>query len=377
MKKVALLVAAAAIATSTAYAAPIKKSSATVKKAAAATKTTAAKATVIKEEQQKKQAKKAKASTLAPMAAAAQKEVPPQVEPATKPSTGGQSATPAANAKPAALQKRFSGLLYDRASVGMNSANRQQESNLEDGNTVGGEMLVRIGYKVTDTTSISLGTDIVHSYGSDDAATGTSKATWTVYDIYLMAAKSDLGTLPGDVKTKGYLRFYLPTSEGSQESGQIGRLRGQLKLSKAIGKFTAAYIAEPNYFIQDSADYRAAKTDYKSPNGVTATRAFKFTHYAQLGFDATSKLSFYTLLGVDHSWFNKPTEPTNIVEKNAKETEILIAETGAGYSLTDNFALGTGITQYSPDLLAQKANQEGPLYRDELTSYFLEGTLTF
>lgn len=371
MKKVALLVAAAAIATSTAYAAPIKKAAITAKKAAAATKTTAARVTT-KEEQKKKQSKKAKSSPVAPTAAAAQKEISPQVEPAIRPSTGGQSATPAANAKPAAAKKRFSGLLYDRASVNMNSTNRQQEDT-----TASGEMVARIGYKVTDTTSISLGTDIEHSYGNDPAGDGTSKATWVIYDMYLMAAKSDLGTLPGDVKTKGYLRFYLPTSEGSQEAGQIGRLRGQLNLSKALGKFTATYIAEPNYYIQDSADYRAAKTEYKSPNGVTATRSFRFLHYGMLSYDATAKLGFYTLLGVDHGWFNKPTDPNNIVEKNASETEALVAETGASYSITGNISLGAGITQYGPNLLAQKANQEGPLYRDELTSYFLEGTLTF
>lgn len=285
----------------------------------------------------------------------------------------GKSAIAAPVTQPAAPAKRASARIIDRAFVPMHLANGQYDrtvpANDQDIQAMG-LMSLRLGYKLTDSASVGLGTDVEHSYGS----LNTGKATWTPADVFASIAHSKLTTLPGDIGVKGSFRFYAPTSEASQAAGQIARLRANVTLNRQFGPVNLYYSADPQYYIQEY--LTATKLNADGTEDHSGTRSFRLYHYAGLEVQITPAMTAYSNLGLDQGWFND--DPNFKLKKNTKPNSGIYAETGLTYKLTDNISMAGGVMQDSnPDMLAQQPNKEGPLYRDELSAYFLEGTLSF
>jgi hypothetical protein len=332
--------------------------------ALAATQTTVAAAPAKKAAKKNKKATPAtaEAAPAAPVAAPVAQVAPaPAVEVAPAAATsGGQSTVAAPSAEAAAPTKRFSGKITDRAAVNVNSTNRALETTEAEGT-----LDPRLGYKLSDSTSVGLGTTVVHTFG----ALSTGKAGWTVTDIFGQVQNSNLATLPGGVKLKAGGRVYAPTSEVSQASGQMARVRGELTLEKAVGPVTLSYYASPQVYMQRNNTYVNAKGE------VEATRNFRYLHYLGAAGNITPKLSAYTQIGLDQGVYNE--DSSKQIQKNARTKADIYTETALEYAINDNVSVAAGVGQEAPDMLAQSPNAEGPLYRDEFTSYFLEGTVSF
>jgi hypothetical protein len=185
---------------------------------------------------------------------------------------------------------------------------------------------------------------------------------------------SKLTTLPGEIGVKGSFRFYAPTSEGSQAAGQIARLRANLTFNRQFGAVNLLYSADPQYYIQEY--LTATKTNADGTEEHSGTRSFRLYHYAGIEVEMSPSFGAYSYLGLDQGWYND--DPNFQLKKNTKPTAGIYAETGLTYKVSDNVSLAGGVVQDSnPDMLAQSPNKEGPLYRDEFSAYFLEGTLSF
>lgn len=364
---VSMIVTAAVAAPMKAAKAPGKKAVATAKsKAVAAKAKTAATKAAIAETP----------VTVAPVAAAP--------APVVSSPSAGQSASTVAAATQEVKKSKLGMLIIDRADFASDTANRSQTTQ------AAATLTLRPSYKLTDTTSVAAGIDIDHSFGADEVGPNKSKAKWTPYDAYLMLSKSNLGTLPGGIAAKGNARFYLPTSEGSQDAETLGVLRANLTLTKTWGKISLAYSADPRVYFQKNLSYvKAGETDrYADPNKdaaaeakeptgplkSTATNAYRLTHLVELGFQATEKLSFYSDFGIDHRYFNA--DP--VWDIAAVQKDNLLTETGASYAFNDNFTLILGAEQLGPDLRSPSENNEAnAAYREDKTSYFVEADIAF
>lgn len=280
---------------------------------------------------------------------------------------GGQSAVATPTAPEATTAKKASARIIDRVSVPMGQTNGQRNAETND-LEASGELSIRLGYKLSDKLSVGLGTDADHSFGE----LSTGKAKWVPYDVFASVAHSELLALPANVKVKGSARLYAPTSEGSQAIGQIARLRPNVTISKEFGPVNLSYSADPQLYFQRN--NVVSKTSDKGEE-ISGTRNFRLLHYVAAEVTITPKWSAYSNLGLDEGWYNN--DSSKQLAKNFKPTSALYAETGVGYTVNDNLSLVAGVDQYDPDLLAQEPGKEGPLYRDEFTRYFLEGTVSF
>lgn len=274
------------------------------------------------------------------------------------PASGGQSSVAAPTAPAAAATKKFTGKVTDRAAFKMNDANRASEATQADG-----AMDPRLGYSLSESTSVGLGTTILHSFG----ATDSGKTGWTVTDIFGQVQNSNAATVLGN-KLKAGGRLYVPSSEASQAAGQVGRVRADLTVERAIGPVTVSYYAAPQYYFQRNATYKNAE------GKIEGTRNFRLFHYLGVSGELAPKLSAYSQIGLDQGWFNSDEQQ---IEKNARTSAKIYTETAVEYAFNSNVSVAVGVGQVDPDMLAQAPNQQGPLYRDEVTSYFLEGTVSF
>lgn len=285
--------------------------------------------------------------------------------------SGGQSTVAIPKVQPTPEAKRFSAKLIDRASIPMNLANGQYDTRVDAQKQdiqANGQMSLRLGYKLSDTTSVGLGTDGEHSYG----ALNNGKANWTMYDIFASISDSKLMTLPGTIGVKGAFRFYAPSSEASQAAGQIARVRGNLTVNREFGPVNLLYSADPQYYFQS---YLTSVSMGESGEEHAGTRSFRLYHYAGVEVTLSPKWNAYTYLGLDQGWYNE--DPNFKLASKTKPTADIYAETAVGYAFNDNLSLSLGVVQEQPDMLSQSPGKEGPLYRDEFTRYFVEGTVGF
>ena len=370
MKKLALLVAVSMLSTG-AYAATTTKSATTQKVAAntAATKVG------------KKTAKAAKAPA-AKAAPAATPEVPapaakptetPAAAPSTGASTGGaKSTTSQAAVQPEAKKSRFGLLMVDWVGFSQEGVNRGGTDIAGNDVEADAVLTVRPSYQLTDNTKVAVGIDIEHSYGEKTDA----KAVWTPADPYLMLSHGKLGTLPGGITAKGSIRYYAPTSELSQEKGSAGVARGNLTLAKNLGRFTVSYIGEPRGYFYPADGYYKTFNNTKKGGAVEANQIARMDNIAKLDFEVSSKVNLYTLAGLEHKWYNTD-DNVKITRHADAEEDLLYVESAVEVALLKNFTLIGGISQEGPNLLRQGPGKEGPAYRDDYASYFLEGDIVF
>lgn len=343
MRKSLVFALAVSMIASGAIAAP-KKSNKAVSKKAAAVKTV-------------KSAKTKKADKVTVTSAQAATAPAPTAAPATA-SSGGQTTSTIAQATAEVKKSKFGMLLNNRAGLSMNAAHRE-------GGDLGGYLLIRPSYKVSDTTSVAIGQEFDHSYGVTTLQ-GGNKASFTLLDTYAQVANSSLGTLPGDVKVKGYARYYIPNSEASQASGQIGQLRLNAAFKKDLGSgFAISYVNNLRPYFQQYRTFTNAK------GKEVGTRSMRVTHYGQLDITISESVSFYTLAGFDHNWMNGD---DNVNIRGTRNMQLL-AESAIAYS-AGPFTIAAGLDQLGPDM-ESTARAQGPLYRDDFTRYFLDGTLAF
>ncbi len=351
------------IVSSAVYAAPAKKAAAR----------TAKKAAVVKA------VKPAQSATATQAKAAVAEPTQTVAEPtAGSPASSAESVTQVAKATQEVKKSKFNILIADRGSFATATSNRSETSEPS------GVLTVRPGYKLSDDVSLAAGIDITHTFGAAETAATDSQVSrpkWTPADVYLMAAHSNLGTLPGNLKTKGYLRYYLPTSEASQFMGQIGVVRGNITLAKPIGnKLAVKYIAEPRLYLEQYKTYdRKDETGTIQRNAKgeavqVGTNTYRLNHFVEVEFNATEKLGFYSDLGFDHKWYNGDSN----YGLRSSQRDNIYAETGVAYSFTNNVTLIAGVEQDGPDLRNQAQNNEASvIYGEDFTNYFLEADITF
>ncbi|MEQ1875664.1 MAG: hypothetical protein ABL958_03400 [Bdellovibrionia bacterium] len=359
MKALVGMLAVMSLMGGSAYAAPTKSAS----------KSSLSKVQIAKAKKKKKATtpKQIEAAVAAPAPVVAQAPAPAAASaPAAQ-----TSATPITTATAEAPVKRWSGMWDTWSEAGMQDANFGK-ADIEAAETV------RIAYKLTPVLSASITGTFSHSWGT----TSDNKRTFVAEDPYLMLAHSKvLGNLPANLKSKAYARFYPGISEGSRNKDQLGFVRGMWNIGIQPTKaLSITYELQPRYYFQRYKTYQSLETRdadgtiLKKPSEKANTMA-RLKQYANIGLELGA-FSAYQNLGVDYVWFHSDPEANNSANRDVAHQENLYAETGIGYSLTDNLTLAAGVyTEMARNLLDQK--DDFSIYRDNESAYFLEGTVTF
>ncbi len=278
------------------------------------------------------------------------------------------SAAPIAAAVTEAAPKRW-GLLIDiwaEANVhGVNAASDSVTGNEAWENS----FQIRPSYKITDTASVAVGIDMVHTLGS---VAGKDDGKFTALDAFFQVAHSKLLTL-GPVNVRGYLRPYIPTSEASQnpESGRYFALRGNLSAKTDLGSgFALSYTLEPRYYAAKNASYKKVEDGEVS---WKATEDYRVKHWLGLDYEA-GKFSGYTNWGVKSQMYNQDSDPDTGKVLIGRQKDQIYSELGLGYQIIENFAMNVGTYTETNNF---RDNDAFVLFDDNQQLYFVEGVVTF
>lgn len=138
-----------------------------------------------------------------------------------------------------------------------------------------------------------------------------NKAEFILQDLILSAQNYNLMYLPADFELYWEGRAYLPTSENSQNTGLITKLRNNFILSRYLNRyFEFEYDQKFSYYIQSKKTAVARFTDEDGypVEAPSATRTAEFENSFRLWGKITPKVSLGAAFQLSDSWFNKSEE---------------------------------------------------------------------
>jgi len=156
-------------------------------------------------------------------------------------------------------QSAWSIKLRSYNSVDLNALEHSPADGGKDGN---GEVQdwdrLNISYNFNKEFAVTVMPQLFHTWfgdrdkGQSSSVSGQYTQSYVAYvgDTDIGVSHSNLATFGDKYVVDGHFDYYLPTSESSQSSGQIGEVRVGAGLSKSIGKFDFKWSEELRYYIQ-------------------------------------------------------------------------------------------------------------------------------
>lgn len=203
-----------------------------------------------------------------------------------------------------------------------------------------------IRYKLSDRDTVTLAQEWSRSYGRGDR----NQVDTEMQDLSVRYTRSGY-KLPGDVDYAAQGRIYLPTSDGSEEAGQIAQLRLYNIFEKQLSKNLAAeLLINPRVFIQDG-------------SGVNdeGAKRFRLLNSAGLKYSITEKLAVGQSFGVYSKWKN-----------GVARADYLDAWTSVYYSPAAWIDLNAGLRQ--TDEASDLRSSGAKLYSRDQSEYYLIAT---
>jgi len=321
-------------------------------------------ARVTKKKVTAKKAAQKKTSQVPAKVLPAKAEVTPAPAPPVAAQVQTSKATVAETVAPA--QPKRWGLLIDLWAEGhVNGIHRANSGGTYGSEAMENSIQIRPSYKITDVASVAVGLDMYHTFGSK---TGTDNGQFTVYDSFAQVAMSKLFAV-GLIKTKGYVRTYLPTSAGSRdpESGRYAAVRAGFTTALPLSRgLELTYNIEPRYFFQRNMSYTNDDGEW------TAQENYRLKHWLGLSAEA-GKFSAYQNIGLRSRYFHQDSDAQTGETLFAPQQDNLYWETGVGYQIIDNFALNAGYYTESNDI----RRPDFVVFDDTKYLYFVEGVVTF
>ena len=246
---------------------------------------------------------------------AVQKEVKKAVQQeasaAKMPEEKGQP-SPQLKAKRKMTSSPWSGMVYSWTEAGL------------AGSTPYTDWVLRLKYKLNDKWTLAFTFDLQTQW--------EESLNFDFFDPHVMLSSGNLGMLPWGLKTKGYVRAYLPLSQASSESDHIGVLRIGYTVTKPFGKFSLSYYAEPRFYFQsNSYTVGTDEAGLQKPDVLEnrdGTRAIRYRHYFKGEYKLSDTVSVYSLFVLWHNWDH------NASEEEGKYSSVVnaITETAVKYT---------------------------------------------
>ncbi|XGC79627.1 hypothetical protein ACES2L_09840 [Bdellovibrio bacteriovorus] len=201
-------------------------------------------------------------------------------------------------------RKNWTATLFSIASVSNMSYGKKatDDRSLESYNYIG------LNYKMDADTKVSVRFPFVYNTAGQNKYAEQEASVLDLQDIHFAFSKYDLGYI-GDVDISGNVKVYLPTSEYSQNSKMVAKLRFEGYFEYSIGRFSSiTYAVKPDLYWQRQTVYFDPETpQYDDGNYVkdprSTTRQYALEHYVEAVIDINRTFSIKPKAGFDEDWY--------------------------------------------------------------------------
>jgi hypothetical protein len=177
----------------------------------------------------------------------------------------------------------------------------------DGGRNFGGYNYFSLNYKIDQDRKVSFRLPFTYQtagyseYGDYETERGD------LQDIFVSMSFYDLGYI-GAIDISGAIKLYAPTSQNSQDSGMISRLRGEFFFDWNFSRFSSlTYVLKPGMYFQGNTAYinsMAGVDDYgfyySDPRSTT--KQFELENYLELVADMNQYFALKPRLGFDEEW---------------------------------------------------------------------------
>lgn len=177
----------------------------------------------------------------------------------------------------------------------------------DGGRTWSGYNYFSLNYKIDQDHKLSFRLPFVYqTEGTDKYGEKTSQRA-DLQDIHIALSFYDLGYI-GPVDLNGAIKFYLPTSQYSQDTQMYARLRGELFAEYHITRFSSIkYVSKPDIYFQGrTSNFIADTAQFDDGGYVTdprqSTKQYSLEHYLELVADVNQYFALKPKAGFDEDW---------------------------------------------------------------------------
>ena len=230
-------------------------------------------------------------------------------------------------------------------------------------------------YRLSPTRRISLRPVFHWSTGGENLRGEFQAGDVRLGDAYLNYSDSGLVDLPYDIDFKSQLRVYAPTSETSQQSGMIVRLRPWFTATRRITRdFDLSLHFEPDYYFQ------RRTASYDRSGRIVGNRHYGYESSIELQYRISRRFGLGTGIGLDESWSHA--SPANYEENVFGRDRLGDAyrNQSANFDLSTSASVGPlfvvlGVSQ-KRDLIRPRV-KEFSLLRESESQYYLLSSYRF
>lgn len=163
-------------------------------------------------------------------------------------------------------------------------------------------------YKIDSDTKFSVRIPFVYNTAGQNEYADQVSSVLDLQDVHFAYSKYDLGYI-GDVDISGNVKLYMPTSEYSQNSKLVTKLRFEAYFEYSIGRFSSiTYGVKPDIYWQRQTAYYDPNTPQwengtfkKDPRGTT--KQYSFEHFVEGVIDINRYFSVKPKAGFDEDWY--------------------------------------------------------------------------
>lgn len=160
-----------------------------------------------------------------------------------------------------------------------------------------------LNYKFNKTQRVSVRPVFQYTSSGQNAYGADVKQDTVLGDAHVVYSDYEIATLgPANVSTS--FKFYMPTSQPSQDKGMLLKFRPETFISMNVGRFDSlTYAMKPDFFLQS----RSSNIDDKGRENMT--NVFTLEHYVEYGLSLNKTFTLKPSIGFVDTWLNPTNNP--------------------------------------------------------------------
>jgi hypothetical protein len=160
-----------------------------------------------------------------------------------------------------------------------------------------------LNYKFTKTQRVSVRPVFQYTSSGQNNFGAQVKSDTVLGDAHIVYADYEIATLgPANVSTS--FKFYLPTSQSSQDKGMLLKFRPETFISMSVNRYDSiTYAMKPDFYVQS----RASNFDDRGREFMT--NVFVLEHYVEYGLSFNRTFTLKPSVGFIDTWQNPTQNP--------------------------------------------------------------------
>lgn len=166
---------------------------------------------------------------------------------------------------------------------------------------------IGLNYKLDTETKVSARLAFNYNTAGQDEHGDTVTSAMSLNDFHLAYSDKDWGYI-GDIDISGNVKAYFPTSEASQNSKTITKIRAEVYFEYAVSRFSSvSYVLKPDIYWQHQTAYMKSDIPQyddgfkKDPRATT--KQYSLEHYLEGYVDINKYAALKPKVGFDEDWY--------------------------------------------------------------------------